>query len=236
MSEHPGKSQAQSSTLPHPAPEPCEGSPQRLRLIPRDSTFFPLYCAQAGLAAKAAAVLEADLHDFTDPAGAADGIRDLLRQGGQIRHEITSRLDHTFVPPFGSGDALDLAAALHGLLDAISRVADQLVIYRLTQPPRGAVAQMKLLRQVCEVLVEAVASLDRPSELRGFPPRIESIRSQAHESYRRHIRHLFADGRNARRVLTGKDIYRGIEEAVEQADSAGRVLDRIALGAPPLVR
>jgi len=39
--------------------------------------------------------------------------------------------------------------------------------------------------------------------------------------------------RHARSVLTGKDVYRGLESAIDRADAVGRVLDGIALGALP---
>ena len=47
------------------------------------------------------------------------------------------------------------------------------------------------------------------------------------------MRRLFDGGHDVRLVLTGKDVYRGLETAIDRADAVGRVLDGIALGALP---
>jgi uncharacterized protein Yka (UPF0111/DUF47 family) len=202
----------------------------RLRLIPRDTGFFPLYCAQDALVAEAAAILEADLRDFADPAGAADRIREIRRQGEDLRHEIVLRLGRTFVPPFAPEEVLALAAALDDVLDLIEEVADQLALYHLKKPPKGAVDQAVLLRRACEVIGEAVDGLDQPSELRLNTVRLHAIEKEADTLFRRHVRHLFDGGSDARTVLTGKDIYRALEAATDRADAVGRVLDGIAFG------
>lgn len=205
----------------------------RLRLIARDTRFFPLYGAQVALVVEAAAILESDLRDFADPVGAANRIREIGRQGEELRHEIVVRLGRTFVPPFAPNETLALAATLDGMLDLVGKVADQLAIYNLARPPKGAADQAALLRRACDVIVEAVDRLDRPSDLRRYAERVHAIEKEADGIFRRHIRRLFDGGSDVRSVLTGKDIYRGLEAAIDRADAVGRILDGIALGALP---
>jgi hypothetical protein len=205
----------------------------RLRLIPRDTGFYELYRSQGALLAEAAAILEADLRAFADPGGAADRIREIRGQGEDLRHEIVLRLGRTFVPPFGPNEVLALATTLDDVLDLVEETADKLALYHLTKPPRGAANQANLLSRACDVIVEAVDGLDRPSELRQYPVRIHAIEKEADSLFRRLVRRLFEGGSDARSVLTGKDIYRGLETAIDRADAVGRVLDGIALGALP---
>ena len=205
----------------------------RLRLIPRDTGFYEFYCSQASLAAEAAAILESDLRTFADPVGAANRIREIRRQGEELRHEIVVRLDRTFVPPFAPGEVLAIAAALDDVLDLVEEVADRLAMYHLKKPPKGAVEQAVLLHRASDVIVEAVDSLDRPSGLRAYPALLRAIEKEGDSLFRRHMRRLFDGGNDVCSVLTGKDIYRGIEEAVDRTDAVGRVLDGIALGALP---
>ena len=93
--------------------------------------------------------------------------------------------------------------------------------------------QAALLRRACDVIFEAVESLDRPSELRPYSVRLHAVEKDADAPFRRHIGRLFDGGNDVRSVLAGKDIYRGLETAIDRADVVGRVLDRIALGALP---
>lgn len=201
----------------------------RLRLIPRDTGFYEFYCAQASLVAEAAALLEADLRAFSDPVGSANCIRDIKRQGDELRHEIVLRLERTFVPPFDREQTLALALALDDMIDLVEEVADKLAIYHLARPPKGAADQAALLRRACAVIVEAVDDLERPSELRQHAVRLDEIAKKADSLFRRRMRRLFDDGNDVLSVLTGKDIYRGLKSAIDRADAVGRVLDGIAL-------
>ncbi len=202
----------------------------RLRLIPRDTGFYALCRSQVALVAKAAAILHTDVRAFADPVGAANRIREIRRQGEDLRHEIVLRLDRTFVPPFDPSEILALAAMLDDVLDLVEETADKLALYHLARPPKGAADQANLLLRACDVIFEAVESLDRPSELRPYSVRLYAIEKEADALFRRHIRRLFDGGNDVRSVLTGKDIYRGLEAAIDRAEAAGRVLDGIALG------
>lgn len=205
----------------------------RLRLIPRDAGFYLLYCSQVALVAEAAAILEADLRTFADPVSAADRIRELKRQGHELRHAIVLRLDRTFVPPFDPSEILALAATLDNVVDLVEEVADKLALYHLARSPKGAVDQAALLRRACDVIVEAFDSLDWPLALRPYEVRLHAIEKEADSLFRRLIRRLFDDRNDVRSVLTGKDIYRGLEATIDGADAVGRVLGRIALGFGP---
>ncbi len=134
------------------------------------------------------------------------------------------------MPPFGANEVLALATTLDDVLDLVEETADKLALYHLARPPRGADDQAKLLRRACALIVEAVDSLDRPSGLRPYSVRLHAMEKEADAIFRRHIRRLFDGGSDVRSVLTGKDIYRGLEAATDRADAVGRVLDGIALG------
>ena len=177
---------------------------------------------------EAARVLEADLRDFDDPDSASRTLRELEHRGDDINHAIVGQLAETFVPPFDRHHVLELAGALDDVIDLAEEVADKVVLYRLAAPPAGASDQAVVLRQACEVLSEAIGHLERPAELRPYPARLHELEKDGDALVRSLIRRLFEGATDVRPVLIGKEIYEGLEGAIDRTDRAGRVLERIA--------
>jgi uncharacterized protein len=199
-----------------------------LRLIPTDQRFYELFADQAAIAAEGARVLEAELREYADPSGAADRLRELEHRGDDVSHVVLHHLEATFVVPFERQDIHALTGVLDDIIDLAEKVADMLVLYHVPVPPPGAVDQAAVLVQVCDVIVEGVAQLAHPVELRPFPPRIHALEKEGDRLRRRNIEALFESSMSPVAVLTGEEIYEGLEDAIDAADRVGRVLERIA--------
>ena len=199
-----------------------------LRLIPRERAFYELFRDQAAIVTEAARVLEADLGDFDDPDAASLTLRELEHRGDELNHAIMARLAETFVPPFDRHEVHDLANALDDVIDLAEEVADKVVLYRLAAPPRGAADQAALLRQACEVVSDAIGHLDRQAEVRPYPARLHELERAGDALVRSLNRQLFEGATDVRPVLIGQEIHRGLEDALDRTDRAGRVLERIA--------
>jgi uncharacterized protein Yka (UPF0111/DUF47 family) len=197
------------------------------RLIPTDQRFYELFADQAAVAAEGGRVLESELRDYVDPSAAADRLRDLEHRGDDINHEVLAHLESTFVTPFERHDIHDLTGVLDDIIDLAEKVADMLVLYHVPVPPPGAADQATILAQACDGIVEGVGSLMDPVELRAFPPRIHALEKEGDRLRRRNIERLFEPSTSPLAVLTGEEIYEGLEDSIDAADRVGRVLERI---------
>lgn len=205
-----------------------------LRLIPRERAFHDLFRDQAATVTEAARVLEADLREFTDPPAASLKLRELEHRGDEINHAIMARLAETFVPPFDRHEVHELASALDDVIDLAEEVADKIVLHGLASPPAGAADQATLLRRASEVLAEAIGHLERPVELRPYPARLHDLEKEGDALVRSLVQRLFDGATDVRAVLIGKEIYAGLEDAIDRTDKVGQVLERIgsAHGSP----
>jgi hypothetical protein len=198
------------------------------RLIPTDQKFYELFAAQAAVAAEGARVLEAELRDYVDPVAASDQLRELEHRGDDVNHAVLAHLEATFVVPFERQDIHALTGVLDDIIDLVEKVGDLLVLYHVPVPPPGAVDQASILVRACDVIVEGVAAMVRPMDLRAYPPRIHALEKEGDALRRRLIEGLFEAPPSALAVLTGEEIYEGLEDAIDAADRVGRVLDQIA--------
>src|SRR3954470_10170991 len=71
------------------------------------------------------------------------------QDGDRITHDITQRLNSTFVTPIERQDILDLASALDDIVDYIEEVADYLGLYRIEAPMEQAQELARILHQAC---------------------------------------------------------------------------------------
>jgi uncharacterized protein len=197
------------------------------RLIPTDQQFYELFAQQASVAAEGARVLEAELRDYLDPTAAAERLQELEHRGDDVNHAVLAHLESTFVIPFERQDIHALTGVLDDIIDLVEKVGDMLVLYHVPVAPPGAADQAAILVRACDVIAEGVAALDRPVELRAYPPRIHALEKEGDVLRRRLIEQLFDRPANVLSVLTGEEIYEGLEDAIDAADRVGRVLEQI---------
>lgn len=198
------------------------------RLIPTDQQFYELFSEQAMVAAEGARVLEAELREYVDPTAAADRLRELEHRGDDVNHAVLAHLEATFVVPFERQDIHALTGVLDDIIDLVEKVGDMLVLYHVPAAPPGAADQAAILVKACDVIVDGMRLLARPIELRPYPPRIHLLEKEGDALRRRLIEQLFDHPANVISVLTGEEIYEGLEDAIDAADRVGRVLEQIA--------
>ncbi len=199
-----------------------------VRLIPRDRGFYALFREQAVIAAEAARVLADDLRTFDDPTAATIRLQALEHRADDTSHAVLKRLEATFVLPFVHDEIQALTSKLDDIVDLTEKIGDMLVLYHVPEPPPGALEQAEILVEACDMIVEAVGLLERPAELRGYAQRIHALEKRADDVWGRNIRALFDAPTDAMTVLTGEEIYDGLERVVDATDAVGRVLGVLA--------
>src|SRR5215213_10877514 len=103
-----------------------EAEAMRLRIFPRDESFFDLFEAAADNMAQSARLLDDLLGDFVDPELKAKRLVECEHEGDRITHAILTRLNSTFITPFDREDIYALASQLDDVVDAVEEAADML--------------------------------------------------------------------------------------------------------------
>ena len=114
----------------------------RLRLTPRDTSFYDHFTDSARNIVEAAEVLCASLRTAPTARRSTPAVRDIEHANDEITHEVMRRLNSTFVTPFDREDIYDLASRLDDVMDYLEAAADLIVLYELDgaaarSDPRG---------------------------------------------------------------------------------------------------
>lgn len=198
-----------------------------VRLIPRDQKFFDLFTADGINLLEAARALEEMVVAYDRLDERVARIRALEHAGDEIDLELNERLERAFITPFDREDIHELSVRLDDILDGIQEVAETLVIYGVTAPTQEAIDLSRILCAQASQLADALTKLEG---MKGLEPHLKEIHDLEHQAdglSRAAIARLFSGGQEPLEVIKWRDIYHALEEAIDAAEDAGEVMERM---------
>ncbi len=201
----------------------------RIRLVPRDESFFELFVRLAAKVEQAAEALQDTVVDYREVQRKADRLRDLEHEGDEITHQVMRRLNTVFVTPMDHEDIHLLASSLDDVLDHIEAAADLLVLHKIEEPLPEMKAQADVLVRAARTTREALEKLPRYRELPTYWVEINRLENEGDRIYRRAVADLFGGDHKAMDVLKWKDIIDEVEAAIDRLEDVANLLEAFAL-------
>jgi predicted phosphate transport protein (TIGR00153 family) len=205
----------------------------KLRIFPREESYFDLFDEVADNLAHAAGLLLDLVEDFVDPEMKAKRLVESEHEGDRLTHAILSRLNSTFITPFDREDIHALAGQLDDVVDAIEAAADMMVLHKVVEPLDAVVEQARLIDQAAKETVTGLRSLRGLNEepLRAFLVTINELENEGDRLYRRARADLynFTGEHPARYVLIWKDIVEQLEEALDGFEHVAHTVETILI-------
>ena len=202
----------------------------RLSLVPRPTEFYDLFARAGANALECAQQTEIRFRDHPNSTVTQAHVKAIETAGDQITHDLIQLLNTQYVTPFDREDIYELATRLDDVVDYIEEVSDLLGLYGVESTTSQAVEQCRILVQAVEQLALV---LTRLKGLRGIQePLIELKRLEdaADRIVHDAIAALFRDDRiDPLIVIRWKDIYEGLERAIDSCETAANVVANIAV-------
>ena len=198
-----------------------------VRLIPKDEKFQDLFVADAENMLTAARRLEEMITSYDRLEERVAEIRALEHRGDEIDTEVQVRLDRAFITPFDREDIHDLVVHLDDVVDEIQEVAETFIIYDIEATNEDARQLAAILSAQAVQLSQAIGKLDGLKELEPHVFEVHQLENEADALSRAAIGRLFRGGFDAIDVIKWREIYSGIEEAIDAAEDAVEVIERI---------
>lgn len=201
----------------------------RLRLVPRDESFFELFVRQAANIEVAADALHDLITDYRDLETKAGRLRHLEHEGDEITHEVMRRLNTVFVTPLDQEDIHRITTTLDDVLDHMEAAADLFVLHKIEEPLPEMKAQADVLVQATRVVRQAFETLPNYKQLQPLWIEVNRLENDGDRMYRRAVADIFGGDHRALDVLKWKDIIDELEAAIDRLEDASDVLEAIAL-------
>ncbi len=205
----------------------------RLRIFPREESYFDLFDEVAANLAEAARQLLDMVEDFVDPEMKAKKLVEAEHEGDRLTHAVYSRLNTTFVTPFDREDIHALAGHLDDVLDAMEAAADMLVLHRVTEPLDAVIEQARLIDKAARATADGIRNLRglKQEPLRAYLININELENEGDRLYRRARADLynFNAEHPARYVLIWKDIIEQLEEALDGFEHVANTVETVII-------
>jgi predicted phosphate transport protein (TIGR00153 family) len=202
----------------------------RLSLVPRPTEFYDLFARAGANAVEAARHTEVRFREYPNSSVSQADVKAIETAGDEITRDLIQLLNTQYVTPFDREDIYDLATRLDDIVDYIEEVSDLLGLYGIESATKHALEQCRILVQSVEQLSIA---LNRLKGLRGIQEPLAELKRLEDEGDRvvhDAIAALFRDDRiDPLIVIRWKDVYEGLERAIDACETAANVVGNIAV-------
>lgn len=199
-------------------------------LLPREDVYFDLFTQMAGKIEEAAAILielldqpGADLNAFRTR------IKDIEHGCDQLTHQITNKLNKSFITPFDREDIYTLAVALDDICDYIDAGVRAIVMYGIREQNSYSRQLARIIRDLGVEIKAAVSVLSRPNGIAERFKEIHRLENEADDVYFRAIGDLFANETDPIAVIKWKEFYEILENATDRCESVANIIESIVL-------
>jgi uncharacterized protein len=204
-----------------------------LALFNKDASFYDLLEAQADTAHKAAETflkLTTDWEHLDDYVEMLDALES---EGDNLCHQLTNRVDATFVTPLDKEDLHALIGGLDDITDFIDAATARLAIYQLTEPRPDINALIRILVNITAATRKAVGylrNLKERTQLQHTLIRIHELENQADQGFRKALGDLFnAPDAEPINVIKWKEIYDRIERAMDGCEEVANLVESVVV-------
>jgi hypothetical protein len=202
----------------------------RIRFTPERKEFFELFSRASSNAVDIARLGVELFNRFPDDGAELIGrIKEHEHAGDDLTHEVVTLINKTFVTPFDRDDIYRLAGAIDDVCDFVDETADNLGSWGVASVPPDAQALADVILRATILLDEAVQRLDGFKDSRKQLIELRSLEDEGDRLYRNGVGELFRSATDPLMVIRWKDLYEGLEEAVDACENAADVLEAIVV-------
>lgn len=200
----------------------------------QDQFYFNHFQQGTAYTLKAGQLLQKILTNFQ-----AEHIDDYLKQmhaieenGDTIKHELGDQLIKAFITPFDREDIALLSQRIDDATDRIDDLVVKLYTNCITAVRPEAVKVADVLVETCETLQALMTELPRFKHNREFAQQIikvNRLEEKADKLYEQNMRHLLANEHDPLTVIVWRDLFLGLERAVDACENLADTVDAIVM-------
>ncbi len=202
-----------------------------VRLIPRDEGFFPLFNELAKRITRSAELL---VKLFADSGQAhverlMAQIKEVEHEADNITHDITGRIDRSFVTTYDREDIHHLAHHLDDVVDLIDGTARRAAMFNIggVRPPAAKMAG--IIVEASTHIEAGVTAVKLPRAVAEHARAIKTLEEQGDQIYHEAVGQLFRGTPDPLEVIKWKEIYDTLERTLDQCQTVATVLESISL-------
>src|SRR6188474_1902144 len=200
----------------------------RISLTPKTTEFFTLFGRAGENALEVARLVERRFREHPSSGVTQEQVKREETEGDAITRELITLLNTQYLTPFDREDIYLLATEIDDVVDYLEEASDLLGLYGVEMPTRHAVEQCAVIVRACQQLAFACSNLKGMRGVQEALVEVKSLEDQGDRVLRDALASLFRDeGIDPLIVIRWKDIYEGLERALDACETAANVIANI---------
>jgi predicted phosphate transport protein (TIGR00153 family) len=202
----------------------------RISLTPRTTEFFTLFAQAGGNALETARLVERRFREYPTSGVTQEQVKAVETQGDGITRDLINLLNTQYITPFDRDDIFQLATEIDDVVDYLEEASDLLGLYGVEMPTRHAVEQCAVIVGACEQLAIACENLKGMQGVQEALVELKRLEDEGDQLLRDALGSLFRDERiDPLIVIRWKDIYEGLERALDASETVANVVANIVV-------
>lgn len=198
-------------------------------LLPREDEYFQYFSQISSRLEEAAKILVEMASDDGDRSSYAKRIKDVEHACDTLMHQITTKLNKSFITPFDREDIYTLAVALDDICDYIDAGARAMIMYGIRGKNEYVIKFTEIIHKLSWQVHGAISLLSKPVGIKAYFVEIHRLENEADELYFNAIGELFKNPTDALEVIKLKEMYEILESATDRCESVANIIESIVL-------
>jgi predicted phosphate transport protein (TIGR00153 family) len=199
-------------------------------LLPKEDQYFALFSRMAEKIDEASGILVEMLASGNgESAPYTKRIKEVEHACDQLMHEITTKLNKSFITPFDREDIYNLSVALDDICDYIDAGARAIVMYDIKEFNDHSRQLARIIKDLAVEIQAALAVLSKPTGMNKHFVEIHRLENEADDVYFRAIGELFKNSHDAIAIIRWKELYEILENATDRCESVANIIEAIVL-------
>jgi uncharacterized protein len=201
-----------------------------LNFLPKEEQYFDLFAQMTVYISDAARELKEMLSDKNrDYKEYAQRIKGLEHACDELTHNISTRLNKSFITPFDREDIFMMSTALDDIVDLIDDAARAIIDYDVHEITGYARDFADVIEHMAAQLREIVAILQRPKNVTQRLVEIHRLENEGDDIYHAAIADLFHNANDPLTVLKWKEVYEKLEAAVDRCENVANIIESVII-------
>ena len=146
------------------------------------------------------------------------------QEGDRVTREIIHGLHRSRIPADDRGDIYALAEAIDDVVDEIEEASEELAAYGIEAPMEQAQQLAGIVRDSARALGRSLGELDHLDSIERGAVEVRDLEHEGDRVYRQAVASLFDGGIDPMMVIRWKDVYQGLEDAIDRSRQAMDIL------------
>lgn len=156
-------------------------------------------------------------------------IKDIEHACDEVTHNLTVKLNKSFITPFDREDIYTLSVALDDVIDYIDAAARAILMYDIREINDHARGFSKVIQGLAIELHSAILLLSKPDGMNQHIVEIHRLENEADDIYFRAIGELFRNQSDAVNLIKFKELYEILENATDRCEHVANIVEGIIL-------